>query len=210
MTATTLNTSITVSRPAERRPDRHGELDDLTLARARRGERDACRALVRLYQRRVFALLARMLSGRDRQSWVEDLAQETFLRVFRALPSFDRNGPAKLSTWILTIATRLSIDELRRKRPQLHSDPAAPVPGAIAVAPEQADDLLRRKRIAAAIEAAVAALPADNRAVFVLREYHGMAYGDIAEAVRCDIGTVKSRLSRARARLRQALEFLRQ
>lgn len=164
-------------------------------------------ALVKLYERRVFALIGRMLAGRGRQSWVEDLAQETFLRVFRALENFDGRGSAKLSTWILTIATRLTIDELRRKRPQLQHDPDAPLPGA--VASEQADDLLKRRRIAQAIQAAVAELPEDYRAVFVLREYHHMAYGDIAEALDCDIGTVKSRLSRARGRLRDALEFLR-
>src|SRR5215831_16089459 len=87
------------------------ELDDLTLARAQRGDEPACRTLVERYQRPVFALLGRMC-GHAR---VEDLAQETFLRVFRALPRFDRSGPARLSTWILTVATRLALDELRRR-----------------------------------------------------------------------------------------------
>ena len=76
------------------------ELDELTLARAQRGDEEACRALVVRYQRALFALLARMLGPRGA---VEDLAQETFLRAFRALPGFDRSGPARLSTWLLTI-----------------------------------------------------------------------------------------------------------
>src|SRR5215470_592892 len=98
-------------------PSRAGsrELDDVTLARAQRGEAAAWRALVEHYQRAVFALLSRMLAPSGRAALVEDLAQETFLRAFRALPAFDRGGRARLSTWILTIATRLGIDELRRR-----------------------------------------------------------------------------------------------
>src|SRR5262245_42484489 len=87
------------------------ELDQVTLARAQRGDEGACRTLVVTYQRPVFALLSRILRRN-----VDDLAQETFLRVFRALPRFRPAGPARLSTWILTIATRLAIDELRAAR----------------------------------------------------------------------------------------------
>ena len=130
---------------------------------------------------------------------------ETFLRVFRSIDSFDARGAAKLSTWILTIATRLTIDELRRRRPLLSSD--------LSVHPskttQSAQSVVERKEIASAIERAVAELTEDHRAVFVLREYHAMSYDEIAEALECDVGTVKSRLSRARANLRTALEFLR-
>src|SRR4051812_49404701 len=90
------------------------ELDELTLKRAQRGEPAACRRLVETYQRAVFAILSRMLSPRGRRARVEDLAQETFLRVFRALPQFSPGGPARLSSWILTIATRLALDELAK------------------------------------------------------------------------------------------------
>src|SRR3954447_21718894 len=89
------------------------ELDEVSLARAQRGDRAAQAVLVERYQRPVFALLSRMV-GRDRAA-VEDLAQETFLRALRALPRFSLQGPARLSTWILTIATRLALDQLRRK-----------------------------------------------------------------------------------------------
>src|SRR4051794_12151874 len=97
-------------------PARITELDELALRRAMRGERDASRALVELYQARVFALVSRMLAGRGRAT-VEDIAQDTFLAVFRQLPGFEPAGSAKLSTWILTIAARRSIDELRRRSP---------------------------------------------------------------------------------------------
>src|SRR5687768_15947133 len=104
-------------------PGRAPELDELTLVRAQRGEDAACRALVTRYQRDVFALLSRLLGPAGMRGLVEDLAQETFLRAFRALPGFDRGGPARLSSWLLTIATRLALDELRRRRP--HAEPLA-------------------------------------------------------------------------------------
>jgi RNA polymerase sigma-70 factor (ECF subfamily) len=170
---------------------RSEELDELTLKRAQRGEDRACRELVVLYQRRVFALLGRMIG---RSPLVEDLAQETFLRVFRALPAWTPNGPARLSTWILTIATRLALDELARKKPQLASIEASIPPDAEA------------RAMGRAIERAVGQLQAEFRAVFLLREYHDLDYDEIARALDLDLGTVKSRLSRARAALRKALE----
>lgn len=179
-----------------------GELDDVTLARAQRGEAAACRALVERYERPVFALLGRMVGAAGP---VEDLAQETFLQVFRALPTFSIQGPARLSTWILTIASRRAIDELRRR--ELRPQPAAlelELP-----APERTDDGTRRARIAACIQRAVAELSPPFRAAFLLREYHGLDYAEIAGALDIDLGTVKSRLARARAALRQSLEELR-
>src|SRR5689334_18072791 len=100
---------------------RADELDELTLARAQRGEETARRALVLRYQDPVHALLWRLLGGTRRQALVEDVAQEAFLRVFRALPRFVQGGPARLSTWIFTIATRLAMMELRKK-PLLDAD----------------------------------------------------------------------------------------
>lgn len=178
------------------------ELDELTLRRAQRGDSGACRELVGRYQRSVFALLARMLSPRGRGGAVEDLAQETFLRVFRALPAFDLSGPARLSTWILTIATRLALDHLERRGLDMVSLEAAMALPSAAPAP---DASVQRQALGRAIARAVAALPADFQAAFLLREYHDLEYGEIALALHIDLGTVKSRLARARAALRQAL-----
>src|SRR5438132_4247138 len=97
------------------------ELDEITLARAVRGDAAATRALVVLYEVRVFALVSRMVGGRARAT-VEDIAQDTFVAVFRRLGGFDPRGGAKLSTWILTIAARRAIDELRRRRPEPIAD----------------------------------------------------------------------------------------
>ena len=183
------------------RPDAAREIDDLTLARAQRGEPAASRALVERYQRAVFSLLGRMLFQSGREALVEDLAQETFLRAFRALPDFIPGGPARLSSWILTIATRLALDELRKRPPEaaLPEEIGAP---AEATTPERAAD---QRRLERALVAAIAHLSPDHRAVFLLREMHELDYQEIARALEVDVGTVKSRLSRARERLRAAL-----
>lgn len=177
------------------------ELDELTLRRAQRGEQAACRALVERYQRPVFALLHRML-GAARDDRAEDLAQETFLHVFRSLAGFAPLGPARLSTWILTIASRRAIDELRRSG---RAGQTEAIDAAALVSPARADEAARRSALAGQVAAAVAALAPEYRAAFLLRAYHGFDYGEIARALECEIGTVKSRLNRARAELRRAL-----
>lgn len=171
-------------------------LDELTLRRAQRGEQRAWRDLIERYQGPVHALIWRLLAGRARHR-VEDLTQETFVRVLRALPKFDPGGPASLSTWILTIATRLTLNELRRREPEgLDHEP---------VDDARADAGAERARLGAAIATGVAALPDAQRAVLVLREYHDLDYAEIADVLELDVGTVKSRLSRARAALREHL-----
>jgi RNA polymerase sigma-70 factor (ECF subfamily) len=186
---------------SDRRP-RAPELDEPTIARAQRGDRRARRALVERYQRPVIALVSRLLRGQADPALVEDVAQETFLRVFRALPSFDRNGPARLSTWILTIASHRTIDELRKRRIETRSfDPSShEVPSV-----DRADTVAERLRLSRVITDAIEGLSPEYRAAFVLREYHGLEYAEIAESLDIDLGTVKSRLNRARSRLRQAL-----
>jgi RNA polymerase sigma-70 factor (ECF subfamily) len=177
------------------------ELDELTLRRAQRGEPAACRRLVETYQRAVFAILSRMLAPRGRRARVEDLAQETFLRVFRALPGFSPAGPARLSSWILTIATRLAIDELQREPRATSLDEAVQLPSGA-----RADEQLERRSLGQALERAVQSLEPPFQAVFLLRELHELDYDEIARALDIDLGTVKSRLSRARATLRAALD----
>jgi RNA polymerase sigma-70 factor (ECF subfamily) len=144
----------------------------------------------------VHALIWRLLAGRA-QHRAPDLTQETFVRVLRALPKFDPQGSATLSTWILTIATRLALNELRRPEPAALAD--EPIGHA------HVDHDLDRKRLGEAIAAGVASLPDAQRAVLVLREYHELDYAEIASVLELDLGTVKSRLSRARAELRAFL-----
>ena len=171
-------------------------LDEVTLRRAQRGDQRAWRDLIERYQGPVHTLIWRLLAGRSRHR-VEDLTQETFVRVLRALPRFDPGGAASLSTWILTIATRMTLNELRRPEPAaLDREPASS---------ERADADAERKRLGSAIAQGVAALPDAQRAVLVLREYHELDYAEIADVLELDIGTVKSRLNRARTALREHL-----
>ena len=171
-------------------------LDELTLRRAQRGDEQAWRALIARFQDPVHALIWRLFAGRARHR-VEDLVQETFVRVLQARAGFDPGGPASLSTWILTIATRLALNELRRPEfAALDAEPAAR---------ERADHATERQRLAAAIAACVAELPEPQRVVLVLREYHGLDYHEIAGVLELELGTVKSRLARARIALRDGL-----
>lgn len=172
------------------------ELDDVTLARAQRRDPQAWRRLVEHHQAAVFALIGRML-GRGRVGVVEDLAQDTFLAVFERLPQFAADGPARLSTWILTIASRRAIDQLRRQAPVAVA--------AIDIAPDPQPSAIARRDLARAIDAALAGLAPEYRAAFLLREMHGLAYEEIALALAIEVGTVRSRLARARHALRVAL-----
>ncbi len=178
------------------------ELDDLTLKRARRGHEEACRALFRCYQRRVFSYLWRMLGRHAALQDVEDLTQETFLRVFRALPTFRAGGPAKLSTWILTIGHRLALNELRNAKSR------TPLPGlsGSARAPASAEDRAQQAELGRRIQDALDKLSDEHRAVFLLREYHGLPTEEVSRILDIPAGTIKSRLSRARTALRKELE----
>ncbi|HMF44526.1 MAG TPA: sigma-70 family RNA polymerase sigma factor [Polyangia bacterium] len=178
-------------------PGEQGEIDDLTLARARAGDEAAQAALVDRYQRRLYALVARLMVTRP--DLIDDLAQESFVKVLRALPGFDPGGPARLSTWMLTIATRTCLDVLKAKRP-----PTESIPESLASAANPEQEAAERQ-MGRRVAAAMARLPEEMRAVLVLRAYHDFDYDEIAAALGLELGTVKSRLGRARAALREAL-----
>lgn len=179
------------------------ELDPDVLARCQAGEAAALRTFVEHYQGAVFALLSRIIG---RHAEVEDQAQETFVRAIRALPGFDASGAARLSTWLLTIATRLALDVCRKRSRERRSwfagEPVSAVTPEPAATPEHE---LERAELRVAIAAAVADLPADQRAAFVLAEFHGFAIEDIATALQVAKNTVKTRLFRARSKLSRAL-----
>jgi RNA polymerase sigma-70 factor (ECF subfamily) len=178
------------------------EIDEVTLARARRGETTAMSALIRHYQRPVHALCARLLVGRG-GGVREDVAQEAFIRVCRGLARFDPAGGARLSTWILTVATRTCLNAIRDGRRAAAELAAEVEPGA---APDDPERTVADRELGRRVEVAMAALSEELRAVLVLRAYHDFDYDQIAAAVGVEIGTVKSRLARARAALREALD----
>jgi RNA polymerase sigma-70 factor (ECF subfamily) len=193
------------SRPAVAPvPAPEPELDGVTLARAKAGDRRAQAAIVHRYERPVFSLLWRMIGPQP--AVVEDLTQETFLRVLRALERFEDDGRARMVTWVLSIASRLAIDHLRACRP--HRDVTI-VPGALPVALPTPEYEVNRRALGAALIQAVDSLSPPFRAAFLLREVHGLTYDEIGLALDIDVGTVKSRLARARAALQAALAEMR-
>ena len=171
-------------------------MDAFTLRRAQRGDPGALGEVVRALTPPVYALVGRLCAGR--RDLVDDVAQEAFMKIVGALPRFDVTGPARLTTWAVTIATRTAIDALRRTR--RISEPLDDEP--------TATDLARaaeRRDLGRRVERAMARLPEDQRAVLVLRAYHDLDYDEIAAALNVPEGTVKSRLGRARLALREAM-----
>ncbi len=192
------------------------ELTDLQLVeRTVAGDQRAFELLVLKYQRRIQRLIGRMVRDVD---LVEDIAQETFLRAYRALPQF--RGEAQFYTWLYRIAVntaKKSLGDLRRDpvisegalRPSDDEDETYATQNEPTTS-ETPYTVLAAKEIAAAVNAAVDALPEDLRQAVTLREIEGMSYEEIAELMNCPIGTVRSRIFRAReaisARVRPMLE----
>lgn len=174
---------------------------------AQRGDVESFNALVRLYEGRVYNLCYRMLGDADGAA---DATQDSFLAAFRNLRVF-RGGSFR--SWLLRIATNACYDVLRarKRRPALSLDAtiaaaeeeAAPLQ--IADSGESPDEYALRRELARAIEHGLAELPEDQRLVVILCDLQGLAYDEIAEVTGANLGTVKSRLSRGRARLRDVL-----
>ena len=190
---------MSVAFPRSREGNFPAPLDAGVLARCRAQDPMAFRAFVVRYERMVFALLSRMLGH---GSEVEDLAQEAFVRAYRAFPDFDLDGPAKPSTWLLTIATRLALDARKKKKlDQISLDDSNE--SSSGSTPEIA---LERRQLGRAIDAAAKSLPDDQRAALVLAEFHGLSIAEIAEALAVPENTAKTRLFRAREKMREALK----
>ncbi len=176
------------------------ELDSRLLTGAQARDVSAQQALVLLYQQRVMALCTRMLGSR---TLALDVCQETFLRVLSRLARFQAAGPARLSTWILTIASRLCIDEMRRQKRQAARQVVLTDDSMQSA--ELTDAHALRRALDARLQHALLSLPEELRVTFVLRVTGEFSVQQTAVALGVDEGTVKSRLSRARARLRETI-----
>jgi RNA polymerase sigma-70 factor (ECF subfamily) len=173
------------------------ELTEAALQGCRAGDPAALRVFVARYEHMVFAFLSRSVGHGPH---VEDMAQEVFLRACRALAHFDASGQARLSTWILTIARRLVVDA-RRKRLL----PFADVDADVVAAGDTPETERRRHEIASAIERAAVELSDDQRDIFLLAEFHGLDTKELATVLGISEATAKTRLFRARERLRALL-----
>lgn len=189
--------------------------DLLLVERTLAGDQHAFELLVIKYQRRIQRLISRMVRDSD---LVEDIAQETFIRAYRALHQF--RGDAQFYTWLYRIAVNTAkkfLLDLKRDplvtltalQPDGEEDETSR-PGNEPTTDETPESVLAASEIAQAVNAAMEALPEDLRQAVTLREIEGLSYEDIAAAMDCPIGTVRSRIFRAReaisARVRPMLE----
>jgi RNA polymerase sigma-70 factor, ECF subfamily len=189
--------------------------DALLVDRAKRGDVKAFEMLVVKYQRRVERLIGRMVRDVD---LVQDIAQESFIRAYRALPQF--RGDSAFYTWLYRIAVNTAkkmLMDMKRDPLVLESSRALGEDGEETSRAENElsdgetpEALLASKEIAAAVNAAIEALSEDLRQAITLREIEGLSYEEIADVMNCPIGTVRSRIFRARdaiaTRLRPLLD----
>ncbi|MET0192885.1 MAG: RNA polymerase sigma factor RpoE [Hyphomicrobiaceae bacterium] len=183
---------------------RPGDVDFELVQRTVAGDQKAFEMLVVKYQRRIERLIGRMVRDVD---LVEDIAQETFIRAYRALHQF--RGEAQFYTWLYRIAVntaKKALVDMKRDptisesalRPSSSEDDETYQPRNEPISDETPETVLAANEIAAAVEAAMEALPAELRQAVTLREIEGLSYEEIAEVMDCPIGTVRSRIFRAR------------
>ncbi len=180
-----------------------GNSDAMLVERAVAGDQGAFELLVIKYQRRIQRLVGRMVRDVD---LVEDIAQETFIRAYRALHQF--RGDAQFYTWLY----RIAVNTAKKFLLELKRDPTVSENGFLSdddgdetfstgnepIMEETPESVLAAKEVAAAVNAALEALPEDLRQALTLREIEGLSYEEISAAMDCPVGTVRSRIFRAR------------
>ncbi len=181
------------------------------IRRCQRDDLNAFDELVRLYEKKVYNLAYRMSGNHEDAS---DLSQEAFLRVFQSIKDF--RGQSSFSTWLYRVVSNVCLDELRQRgrRPTISLD--EPVPGdkgevmqrQFADPAPAPDELAERREVREVVQAGIEELSEEYRLVIVLRDIQGLSYQEIAEALDCSLGTVKSRLNRARLALKEKLSSM--
>lgn len=171
---------------------------------AREGDQHAFEQLIHLYEKRVFALTRRMCRN---PADAEEAAQEAFLSAWQGLKFF--RGESSFSTWLYRLASNACVDLMRKEgRHQAAAGPSLNDEEVVLELPDEAPTphaLAERAELREQIEEGLAALPEEYREVLVLREIHQQSYDEISEILSLDLGTVKSRISRGRKKLRKFL-----
>jgi len=203
----TTGVDLAIRDPKPQTAEQEGALaDDEVVRRVLSGEEDLFRVLIRRYQTRILGYVARMVGSREDAL---DLSQEVFIKVFAALERYDPRY--KFSTWLFRIAGNAAIDHLRKRRPRTVSlEGADPGVGGVSSTEYRSQDLdpygqLRNVERGEAISRAIEALPAEFRELITLRHFVGLSYEQIAEVKDMPLGTVKNKLFRARAVLKERL-----
>ena len=179
-------------RPSDAMPDQDGTVVQRVLA----GDREAFRELVVRYQNPVFRLARNLLRSAGR---AEELTQEVFLAAYGALPDFDP-GRGRFSSWLLAIARNKCINDNKKKRAILLDELPGPID------PRTPCDALAQREQFERFDQALDALPDEQRSAFVLRELVGLSTAELAQIEGVDKATIRSRVSRAKAQLRAALD----
>jgi RNA polymerase sigma-70 factor (ECF subfamily) len=177
--------------------------DERLLQRYRAGDVDAFEALVDRHRPGVFRFLARQVGDRAR---AEELAQDAFLRLVQAAARWEPRASPR--TWLYQVARNLAVDEARRAVHRRSEPLDAPVAAALAAEGRAPDGAAEDAMVRPRIEAAIAALPAEQREVFLLREYEDVPFAEIAAITGAPVPTVKSRMRYALEALRRALSDL--
>ena len=186
------------------------EVDQQLVERAQRGDKRAFELLVEKYQRKLGRLLSRLI--RD-PGEVEDVTQEAFIKAYRALPSF--RGDSAFYTWLYRIGINTAKNYLvamRRRAPTSTEveaeDAEGYAEGELLRDINTPESVLLSKEIAGTVNAAIESLPEELRSAIQLRELEGMSYEEIARLMDCPIGTVRSRIFRAREAIAERLKPL--
>ena len=176
------------------------DIDQQLVERVQRGDKAAFDLLVVKYQRKIFRLLSRLI--RDTAE-IEDVAQEAFVKAYRALPNF--RGDSAFYTWLYRIAINTAKNYLVSQGRRAPTSTQADVEDAETFDDgdhlrdlNTPDSMLVTKQVGEAVNRAIDTLPEDLRTAIVLRELEGLSYEEIAESMQCPIGTVRSRIFRAR------------
>lgn len=172
------------------------------IEKAGRGDAYAFEQLMAAHESKMYAVALRMCGNRED---AQDCLQEAMLRVYRALAGF--KGQSSFSTWVYRITMNSCLDELRRRKSRTATSLDAMLENGFAPSdegdtPEQSSLRSEQRR---ALEKAIAGLPEDMRAAIVLRDVQGCSYDEIADALDANVGTIKSRISRGREKLRAVL-----
>jgi RNA polymerase sigma-70 factor, ECF subfamily len=182
-----------------------GLTDEELVSRSVGGDTESFNQLIKRWEKPIFALAYRTIGREDD---ARDVVQETFLRAFRGLGGF--KGQAKFSSWLYRIALNLCRDWIRRER----RAPVVAAPDGVDLVElagegegvERLDDVVVRKDLSRVVAAAMRALPDEQRAAIVLKEYHGLTFQEIADLLGCPLSTVKTRLYQGLTVLRKELE----
>lgn len=179
-----------------------GSEDSFLIKQAIRGDAYAFEQLMRKHEGRMYSVALRMFGNRED---AQDCVQDAMLHIYRALDRF--KGQSSFSTWVYRITMNTCLDELRRRKARASTSLDALLENGWAPTnekdnPEQSAIEAERRR---ALSKAIQSLPEDMRSVIILREMQGLSYEEISDVLSVNMGTIKSRISRAREKLRQLI-----